>query len=95
MARAPGRTAIERIVELQQQIRGLESQRQGLIEAARAEEATWQAIADALGVSRQAAWESADRGRRALERVRTRRDLDEAAARELASEALAEVRAGR
>lgn len=94
MARTKEVTTIQQIVRVQGQIRGLELQRQRLIAAARDERVTWQAIADALGVSRQAAWESYARGRQVLAGIRERSDLDEDSARDLVAEALAEVRSG-
>ena len=92
MARIAEQTTTERIARIQHRIRSLESQKQQMIMEAREESVTWQAIAEALGVSRQAAWESYARGRHVLDRVRERSDLDEEAARTLAGEALAEVR---
>lgn len=89
------RRATETLVlleEVGQQIERLEAERERLVAAARAENRSWRAIADALGVSRQAAWKTHRVAGVVVQQVRNRSDLSEADAMALSKELQGEVR---
>ncbi|MFN8519420.1 MAG: hypothetical protein U0667_08550 [Chloroflexota bacterium] len=80
--------------EVSQQIDRLEAERERLVAAARAENRSWRAIADALGVSRQAAWKTHRVAGAVVQQIRDRSDLSEADAMALSKELQREVRSG-
>jgi len=78
--------------EVGQEIDRLQAERDRLVAAARAEHRSWRAIADALGVSRQAAWTTHRISEAVVDRVRSHRDLSEADAMALSKELQREAR---
>ena len=83
---------VSRLITLNKQIEHLEHERDRLVLAARAERQSWRTIADALGVSRQAAWAAYREGAATVDRIRSRSALSESEAMALAKEAVGEVR---
>jgi len=73
-------------------IRRLLCEREQLIKDARDERESWQAIASALGVSRQAAWQAHREGAVVVAQIRSRSDLTDEAAMAVARSALRDVR---
>jgi len=70
----------------------LQTERERLVRSARSERHSWRAIADALGVTRQAAWKAHRTAEAAIDRIRGRSGLSEGEAMALAKEAQHEVR---
>jgi len=87
----PGQT-VRRLAAVEARIRRLLRERERLIGDARAERESWQAIASALGVSRQAAWQAHREGALVVAQIRSRSDLTDGAAMAVARSALSEVR---
>ena len=87
----PGQT-VRRLAAADAQIRRLQREREQLIKDARAERESWQAIAAALGVSRQAAWQAHREGAIVVAQIRSRSNLSDEAAMAVARSALREVR---
>lgn len=87
----PGET-VRRLATVEARIRRLQREREHLIADARAERESWQAIAAALGVSRQAAWEAHHEGAVVVAQVRSRSNLSDEAAIAVARSALRDVR---
>jgi hypothetical protein len=87
----PGET-VRRLATVEAQIRRLQRERERLIGDARAERESWQAIAAALGVSRQAAWQAHREGAVVVAQIRSRSDLTDEAAMAVARSAVSEVR---
>jgi hypothetical protein len=87
----PGET-VRRLATVEARIRRLQRERERLIQDARAERESWQAIAAALGVSRQAAWQAHRDGAVAVAQIRSRSDLTDEAAMAVARSALRDVR---
>lgn len=81
-----------RLEEVGQEIERLQAERERLVAAARAEHRSWRAIADALGVSRQAAWKTHRLSQATVDRVRDHSDLSEAQAMALSKELQREAR---
>ncbi len=78
--------------EVSQEIDRLQAERARLVATARAEHRSWRAIADALGVSRQAAWKTHRVSEAVVEQVRSHSDLSEAQAMTLSKELQREAR---
>lgn len=93
--RAKANPTVSRLIVVDQQIKELQIERADLVRAARAERQSWRSIAEALGVSRQAAWEAHRASAAAVENIRSRSALSEAAAMTVAKDALRESRAHR
>jgi len=87
----PGQ-AVRRLAAVDARIRRLQREREQLIKDARAERESWQAIAAALGVSRQAAWQAHREGAIVVAQIRSRSNLSDEAAMAVARSALREVR---
>ena len=87
----PGQT-VRRLAAVDARIRRLQREREQLIKDARAERESWQAIAAALGVSRQAAWQAHREGAIVVAQIRSRSILSDEAAMAVARSALREVR---
>jgi hypothetical protein len=87
----PGET-VRRLATVEARIRRLERERERLIQNARAERESWQTIAAALGVSRQAAWQAHREGAVVVAQIRSRSTLSDEAAMAVARSALREVR---
>ena len=87
----PGET-VRRLAIVEARIRRLQRERERLIADARAERASWQAIAAALGVSRQAAWQAHREGAVIVAQIRSQSDLTDEAAMGVARSALGDVR---
>ena len=87
----PGAT-VRRLATVEARIRRLQRERDRLIADARAERASWQTIAAALGVSRQAAWQAHREGAVVVARIRSRSDLTDEAAMAVVRSALGDVR---
>ena len=87
----PGAT-VRRLATVEARIRRLQRERERLIEDARAERESWQAIAAALGVSRQAAWQAHRKGAVVVAQIRSRSNLSDDAAVAVARSALRDVR---
>ena len=87
----PGET-VRRLATVDARIRRLQRERERLIADARAERASWQTIAAALGVSRQAAWQAHREGAVIVAQIRSRSDLTDEAAIAVARSALSDVR---
>jgi len=87
----PGQ-AVRRLAAVDARIRRLQREREQLIKDARAERESWQAIAAALGVSRQAAWQAHREGAIVVAQIRSRSKLSDEAAMAVARSALREVR---
>ena len=83
---------VRRLAAVEARIRRLQRERERLIQEARAERASWQTIAAALGVSRQAAWQAHREGAVVVARIRARSTLSDEAAMAVAGPALREVR---
>jgi hypothetical protein len=75
----PGET-VRRLATVEARIRRLQRARERLIGDARAERESWQAIAAALGVSRQAAWQACREGAIVVAGNRARSNLSDAKA---------------
>jgi hypothetical protein len=88
-------TAVNRLAAVDRQIKALQRERASLVEAARAEHASWETIAAALGVSRQAAWEAHRAAADTIGQIRAGSDLDEADAMALARSETRAHRLGR
>jgi len=88
---APGET-VRRLATVEARIRRLQRERERLISDARAERESWQAIAAALGVSRQAAWQAHREGAVVVAQIRSRSTLSDEAAMAVARSALRDVR---
>jgi hypothetical protein len=88
----PTSESVRRLAAVEARIRRLQRERDRLILEARAERASWQAIAAALGVSRQAAWEAHRQGAAVVDRIRERSTLTDEDALAVARSALREVR---
>ncbi len=93
----PTRTieTLTQLADVTKEIDRLQAERDRLVGAARSERQSWRAIADALGVSHQAAWKAHRTAAASVERVRSRSDLSEAQAMALAKEVQREVRGER
>lgn len=95
MSRSPntprGET-VRRLATLEARIRRLQRERERLIADARAERESWQTIAAALGVSRQAAWQAHRDGAVVVAQIRARSTLSDEAAMAVARSALRDVR---
>ena len=91
MTTRPTRT-LERLTRVSKEIDRLESERVALVARARGENGSWQAIADALGVTRQAAWKAHRDAAPTIEQIRARSELTEGEARRLVKTAQQEVR---
>jgi hypothetical protein len=87
----PGET-VRRLATVEARIRRLQRERERLIGDARAERESWQAIAAALGVSRQAAWQAHREGAVVVAQIRSRSNLSDEAAVAVARSALRDVR---
>jgi hypothetical protein len=87
----PGET-VRRLATVEARIRRLQRERERLIADARAERESWQAIAAALGVSRQAAWQAHREGAVVVAQIRSRSSLSDEAAMAVARTALRDVR---
>ena len=87
----PGET-VRRLATVEARIRRLQRERERLIGDARAERESWQAIAAALGVSRQAAWQAHREGAAVVAQIRSRSNLSDEAAVAVARSALRDVR---
>jgi hypothetical protein len=87
----PGET-VRRLATVEARIRSLQRERERLIADARAERQSWQTIAAALGVSRQAAWQAHREGAVAVAQIRARSTLSDEAAMALGRSALGDVR---
>ena len=94
LANTPRSETVRRLEALEARIRRLERERDRLIQDARAEQQSWQTIAAALGVSRQAAWQAHRHGAAVVAAIRARSTLTEAEAVAVARSALREVRRG-
>jgi hypothetical protein len=81
-----------RLRSVSREIEKLEDERTALVNAARAERQSWRSIADALGVSRQAAWSAHRAAAGTVDAIRSRSDLTEDEAADLAAQALREAR---
>lgn len=93
---SPGDTpAVVRLGAVDRQIRQLQRERAALVAMARAEKKSWQQIAAALGVSRQAAWEAHRAAADTVADIRLRSSLSEDEAMAIAKSATREVRASR
>jgi len=88
---APGET-VRRLATVEARIRRLQRERERLISDARAERESWQTIAAALGVSRQAAWQAHREGAVVVAQIRSRSTLSDEAAMAVARSALRDVR---
>jgi pyrroloquinoline quinone (PQQ) biosynthesis protein C len=86
--------AVARLMAVDQQIKQLQRERTALVQIARAENQSWQQIAAALGMSRQAAWEAHRVAEDTVLRIRARSRLTEDEALSAAKAALDEHRAG-
>jgi len=95
MSRSPntptGET-VRRLATVEARIRRLQRERERLIGDARAERESWQTIAAALGVSRQAAWQAHREGPVVVAQIRSRSNLSDEAAVAVARSALRDVR---
>jgi len=87
----PGET-VRHLATVEARIRRLQRERERLIGDARAERESWQAIAAALGVSRQAAWQAHRNGAVVVAQIRSRSNLSDEAAVAVARSALRDVR---
>ncbi len=87
----PGET-VRRLAAVEARIRRLQRERERLIREARVERASWQTIAAALGVSRQAAWEAHREGTAVVAQIRARSTLSDEAAMAVVGSTLREVR---
>jgi len=87
----PGET-VRRLATLEARIRRLQRERERLIADARAERESWQTIAAALGVSRQAAWQAHREGAVVVAQIRSRSKLPDEVALAVARSALRDVR---
>ena len=83
---------LTQLADVTKQIDRLQAERDRLVGAARSEHQSWRAIADALGVSHQAAWKAHRNAAATVEAVRGRSDLAEAQAMALAKDVQREVR---
>lgn len=75
-----------------QSVERLQRERDRLVADARDERASWQTIAAALGVSRQAAWQAHREGAVVVAQIRSRSNLSDEAAIAVAQSALSDVR---
>ena len=87
----PGET-VRRLAMVEARIQRLQRERERLIADARAQRASWQTIAAALGVSRQAAWQAHREGAVIVAQIRSQSDLTDEAAMDVARSALGDVR---
>jgi hypothetical protein len=87
----PGET-VRRLATVEARIRRLQRERERLIADARAERESWRAIAAALGVSRQAAWQAHRDGAIVVAQIRSRSSLSDEAAMAVGRTALRDVR---
>jgi hypothetical protein len=87
----PGET-VRQLATVEARIRRLQRERERLIADARAERESWRAIAAALGVSRQAAWQAHREGAVVVAQIRSRSSLSDEAAMAVARAALRDVR---
>jgi hypothetical protein len=87
----PGAT-VRLLATVEARIRRLQRERERLIADARAERESWRAIAAALGVSRQAAWQAHREGAVVVAQIRSRSSLSDEAAMAVARTALRDVR---
>jgi hypothetical protein len=83
---------VRRLATVEARIRRLQRERERLIADARAERESWRAIAAALGVSRQAAWQAHREGAVVVAQIRSRSSLSDEAAMAVARTALRDVR---
>jgi len=83
---------VSRLMTVNTEIARLERERDTLVGVAREERQSWHSIADALGVSRQAAWAAYREGAASVDRIRSRSSLSETEAMALAKDAVREVR---
>jgi hypothetical protein len=83
---------LDRLTSVSDEIDRLQAERDELVARARAEHRSWQAIATALGVTRQAAWKAHRDAAATIERVRGRSELSEAEAMTVVKAAQREVR---
>lgn len=81
-----------RLSSVSREIRRLEAERTALVRAARVEHQSWRSIADALGVSRQAAWSAHRAAADTIDAIRSRSELTEDEAATRAAQALREMR---
>jgi hypothetical protein len=87
----PGET-VRRLATVEARIRRLQRERERLIADARAERESWRAIAGALGVCRQAAWQAHRDGAIVVAQIRSRSSLSDEAAMAVGRTALRDVR---
>jgi len=88
----PASETVRRLATIEGRIRRLERERARLVQAARAESESWQTIAAALGVSRQAAWQAHREGAVVVARIRSGSGLSDEEAMAVARAAIREVR---